>query len=753
MSDKTQLTSFSGDKQAWPVYLSIGNIHKNIRRKPSKRATILVGYIPVSKLECFSEGARSREGHQLFHKCMKQLLEPLIKAGTEGVKMTCADGFLREVFPILAAYIADYPEQCLVVCCKENSCPICTVPPDKRGTEPLQSAPRDPERTKEALAAESQGLKPARFRSENLRPIDPFWADLPHCNIFTCITPDILHQLHKGVFKDHFVKWAMEAMDGPASEIDQRFKTMARHPSLRHFKKGISLTTQWTGTEYKNMEKVFLGTLGGAANPQVIRCIRALLDFIYYAHFEVHCTESLKLLDEAWVELHKNKEIFRELGIRDQFNISKIHNIKHYLDSVVSRGTADGFNTEMSERLHIDLAKTGYRASNRKNYTVQMAMWLTRQEKIHRFTSYLEWSVPGYFGWDSDDDGDDEDEDDDRENEEESIQVVDENVSYAIAKKPTFPQMTAGDVVRTHKAPNFLHNLNTFLSAVKKTPTPMHFFTEDLIVPVYKQIVFQLPLLPEAASEPRRDIVHAQAGKPAIVTESGVKAAKGDNFSTILVRVQPKDISRGPMHGQYSYSWVQNSPLTYYHTGISVARVKAIFKLPPVFGDYLHPIAYVEWYKPPTQIDGDAGMYRISRSTHMGGTRSSIISVDQILRTCHLSPWYGRACNPDWDSANVLDEAKEFYLNTYLRHHDFHLLRYKTRLHERKLEEQQALVEAARRRGVNIGGNRSGSTTARDTTTEVRSHERGERGRGRGRRRGRGRGSLIQSTADEGRGG
>ena len=30
-TDKTQLTAFSGDKQAWPVYLTIGNIDKKIR--------------------------------------------------------------------------------------------------------------------------------------------------------------------------------------------------------------------------------------------------------------------------------------------------------------------------------------------------------------------------------------------------------------------------------------------------------------------------------------------------------------------------------------------------------------------------------------------------------------------------------------------------------------------------------------------------------------------------------------------------
>lgn len=32
-SDKTQLTRFRGDKMAWPVYLTLGNISKEKRRE------------------------------------------------------------------------------------------------------------------------------------------------------------------------------------------------------------------------------------------------------------------------------------------------------------------------------------------------------------------------------------------------------------------------------------------------------------------------------------------------------------------------------------------------------------------------------------------------------------------------------------------------------------------------------------------------------------------------------------------------
>ena len=261
-TDKTQLTNFSGDKQAWPVYLTIGNIDNGIRRRPSCRGTILIGSLPASKLDCISEKRRSQVVYQLFHNCMRSLLAPLKATGLTGIEMTCADSWIRHVYPILAAYVADFPEQCLVACCMESRCPRCLIEPNKRGS-PIWSILRDHNATVETLKQQATGLAPKKFETEGLRPVDPFWKDLPYTNIFLCFTPDIHHQLHKGVFKDHLVNWTMKSMSGGAGELDHRFQSMLKHQTLRHFKKGISTITQWTGNEYKNMEKVFMGVIAG----------------------------------------------------------------------------------------------------------------------------------------------------------------------------------------------------------------------------------------------------------------------------------------------------------------------------------------------------------------------------------------------------------------------------------------------------------------------------------------------------------
>ncbi|KAF7319649.1 hypothetical protein HMN09_00305400 [Mycena chlorophos] len=389
-SDETQLSSFSGDKKAWPAYAGVANIETDVRRKPTSRAMVLIGYIPVSKFHGF-------RGPPLATSCTTTACANYSPASRKpekkGVRMLCAD------HPIYAGHLADHPERCLSSCCEQNRCEFCKVRDEKRG-DPILSEPRDHAETLRVLQQQANGLKPAAFDDLGLRLTDPFWKDLPHANIHTAFPPDILHQLDKGVFKDHTVSWATAAFGGSETqndaEVDKRFQAMPSHPSLRHFREGISLISQWTGNEYKNMEKLFLGVLNGAVSDRVLLAVRRVLDFIYYAHFETHTDASLQKLHEAWLTFHANKQIFLDMGIRDHFNIPKIHAMWHYVRLIQLFGSAGGTSTELSERLHIDCAKLGYRASNRKNYVAQMTRWLSRREAIWRFTAYLEWAIPTY---------------------------------------------------------------------------------------------------------------------------------------------------------------------------------------------------------------------------------------------------------------------------------------------------------------------------------------------------------------------
>ena len=292
---------------AYPVYLTIGNIPKEIRRKPSRRAQILMGYIPTTKFLGITTKAACRCAlSNLFHTCMQHILAPINSIGETGIEMLSGDGIWHRCHPIFSAFVSDYPEQTLVTCTFNGHCPKCIVPSDRLGDydhSPLRNfdAARDV-----YLLAKSDALDfHAACREAGLKPVyHPFWEFLPLTNIYLSIMPDVLHQLLQGVMK-HLISWLTSPEVFGPEGINARCQSLPPSHHITLFPKGITILSRVMGTEHKNICRILIGLVinlrlpHGQSSARVVKAVRALLDFLYLAQFLSHTSDTLERLDDS----------------------------------------------------------------------------------------------------------------------------------------------------------------------------------------------------------------------------------------------------------------------------------------------------------------------------------------------------------------------------------------------------------------------------------------------------------------------
>ncbi|KAF8593929.1 hypothetical protein BDV93DRAFT_424315, partial [Ceratobasidium sp. AG-I] len=392
-SDKTTLMNNPQGEKAHPVYLSIGNISKGICTKPTKRAMMVVGYLPVDAFaDVTDEDTRRNYSGELLHRLLEKVFEPLRTASSDGMLAWCADGYLRHVYPVIASWVADWPEQNDIAGTIQNGCPKCTQKWRGRGQGGPLAPLRDAEKTLTALwsyerAGRSTVLKPLR-----LRPWRPFWADIPHVDIHAGLTPDLLHQFYKGLFESAR-DWVEDLLG--TKEFNRRFKTMPQAQDLRHFKKGVTAVKVWAGRESRAMMRQFLPVVIDAkAPPEFVRMIRALMDFSHLAHSPQLTDTELTEMKRALAAFHKAKRVLIDLdmvtGSESFDRMAKLHMVGHYVKDIHEYGTPDGYSTETPEHLHIIYVKVPWRMSNRRNPMPQIIKYVQRIEAVQIQRTFID---------------------------------------------------------------------------------------------------------------------------------------------------------------------------------------------------------------------------------------------------------------------------------------------------------------------------------------------------------------------------
>ncbi|KAI0683265.1 hypothetical protein BC835DRAFT_1472233 [Cytidiella melzeri] len=431
---------------------------------------------------------------------------------------------------------------------------------------------------------------------------------------------------------------------------------MPPYPGLRHFKHGISFVSQWTGREHREMQKVFTGLLTGAVPSAVLQAAVAVLDFIYYAQLHVHTTVTLQALDEALVKFHQHKHVLVDAGIRKHFNIPKIHALTHYVSAIKSRGAADGYNTELPERLHIDLAKDAYRASNRREYVIQMAKWLRRQESVAEFGKYLAWRVGPRVAKTKVTNAESESEDSEQEELRAAISTQSTTWTHRLSARPGYCNLTVNDIT-TQFAPDFLSKLTIYIQRTNPPPRRPTLPSYHDSFHAFKRVTIPLSDVPPAG---RRN------SKIRIQATSSVGASKGQRstpsyFHTVLVHV-PDDRPNPNTTGTAL-------------KGLRAAQLRFLFELPEHLRTPHQPyrLAYVEWFNPFRPRDPNNHLFPLSRQLHHQLPVAEILDITRIHSSCYLIPKFGTHCDRSWNMSNVLEQCKSFYLARYIDLATFYL--------------------------------------------------------------------------------
>ncbi|KAF8149101.1 hypothetical protein B0H34DRAFT_791595 [Crassisporium funariophilum] len=680
-SDKTTVSVATGHQEYHPVYQSPG-ILTNTARRGHGNSVLPVAFLPIPKTNK-REAKRpefQRFARQLYHACLARIFEPLRAGMTVPEVVRCPDGHFRRAIYSLGPYIADYPEQVWLAGIVQGWCPKCEARPNNLDGNFNATRRRRHERTDLIIECFDPGTVWDYYGIRT--DVVPFTHSFPRADIHVLLSPDLLHQLIKGTFKDHLVTWVNEYLyirDGETRameiihDIDRRISVVPLYAGLRRFSDGRNFE-QWTGDDSKALMKVYVAAIAGHVPSEMVQAISTFMELCYIFRRNAITSSALSTAQDLLARFHTLRCIFITERVRTSISLPRQHALPHYIPSIALFGSPNGLCSSITESKHIKAVKEPWRRSSRFRALVQMLRTITRMEKLaalrRKFLQeqLLVGSTASTYLQPRNSD------DEPPSNSANNEMDIDEGKDEV---RDTHREFEEGfNDVGPEDGPQALSSVVLAARYERQYPKRLEKLAEYLNEPEFP-LAFKTFLY--TRKHPHRQVSNDVAVRIGFTGKIHVV------HSAIARFYAPSDLcGAGGMYRQR----IRCNPLWYGHSrrdtvfvvqdesqpgmqGMLIARVHLFFSFDDEDSQETVPCALVSWYLPASDDrDPDTGMWVVKPE----GTRAyqpvQVIPLKSIARGAHLLPKYGVGFLPEFIThTNSLDEFDHYFINPYIDHH------------------------------------------------------------------------------------
>ena len=324
-SDATHLTNFSGDKKAWPVYMTIGNMRSDVRQSHKSHALALIALLPVPlkfrKLRAADHRAQQERNHHVMQSVIGYLLSSVDIQKDRSFVALCADGNKRRIYPRLASWIADFPEHITWQGLKDKQCLWCELPSGQFGLWPVPTTNSRDSRLYRQLYFQNTLLSVASLESAGVKVRENALWNLG-INLSELPKPDLLHTILLGVLQ-HLLEWLHEFLKviGRMPLFNRVWLSVPPYQQLSRPSKAYEEVSNWQGKEILQMARFLLSVLYVTLRRQpdafrrdmqdCLKATRGLLHFHFYSTYPMQDESTLVNMDDALAVFHAHKDVFR----------------------------------------------------------------------------------------------------------------------------------------------------------------------------------------------------------------------------------------------------------------------------------------------------------------------------------------------------------------------------------------------------------------------------------------------------------